>query len=158
MKCPERSSDEVGRLRALAEYGLDERAGLPSLDPIVDIAARLFGCPAAAVNMIGDDHVFLASSVGIGDCNMSREVSFCAHAINQDDVMVVEDATLDPRFHDNPIVEAGLIRFYAGVALRSPSGHALGALCVIDSNPHAAFSEQERVRLKEMAKLASDKL
>lgn len=158
MKCPERSADEAGRLRALAEYGLDERVGLPSLDPIVDMAARLFGCPTAAVNMIGDDHVFLASSTGVGECDMSRDVSFCAHAINQDDVMVIEDAALDVRFHDNPLVEAGMIRFYAGVALRSPSGHALGALCVIDSKPHASFPLQERFRLKEMSKLVSDKL
>ncbi len=158
MKCPDRSSDEAGRLRALAQYALDEQAGLPSLDPIVDMASRLFDCPTAAVNMIGDNHVFLASSVGVGECDMSRDVSFCAHAINQDDVMVVEDATLDARFHDNPIVEAGMIRFYAGVALRAASGHALGALCVIDSKPHASFSTQERARLKEMAKLVSDKL
>ncbi len=158
MKCPERSADEAGRLRALAEYGLDERVGLPSLDPIVDMAARLFGCPTAAVNMIGDDHVFLASSTGVGECDMSRDVSFCAHAINQDDVMVIEDAALDVRFHDNPLVEAGMIRFYAGVALRAPSGHALGALCVIDSKPHGSFPLQDRIRLQEMAKLVSDRL
>lgn len=158
MKCPQKSPDEAGRLRALAEYCLDEEAGLPSLDPIVAMAARLFGCPTAAVNMIGNDHVFLASSVGVGECDMSRDVSFCAHAINQDDVMVVEDAALDPRFHDNPLVEAGMIRFYAGVALRGPSGHALGALCVIDSEPHAAFAVLDRRQLKEMAKLVSDKL
>lgn len=158
MKCPDRSPDEAGRLRALAEYGLDEQAGLPSLNPIVDMAAKLFDCPTAAVNMIGDNHVFLASSTGVDECDMSRDVSFCAHAINQNDVMVIKDAALDPRFHDNPLVEAGMIRFYAGIALRSPSGHALGALCVIDQKPHASFAPQERVRLKEMAKLVSDRL
>lgn len=158
MKCPDRSPDEAGRLRALAEYSLDEQAGLPSLDPIVEMAAKLFDCPVAAVNMIGDNHVFLASSTGIGECDMRRDVSFCAHAINQNDVMVIEDATLDPRFHDNPLVEAGMIRFYAGIALRSPSGHALGALCIIDQTPHASFATQERTRLKQMAGLVSDKL
>lgn len=158
MRCPDRSPDEPGRLQALAEYGLDEEAGLPSLDPIVDLAAKIFDCEASAVNMIGDDHVFLASSCGIGDCDMSREVSFCAHAINQHEVMVVEDAALDPRFHDNPIVAAGMIRFYAGIALRSPSGHALGALCVLDSKPRAGFSLQDQTRLKELSRLVWDKL
>jgi diguanylate cyclase (GGDEF)-like protein/PAS domain S-box-containing protein len=131
---------------------------MPSLDPIVGMAVRLFGCPAAAVNMIGDDHVFLASSFGIGECDLRRDVSFCAHAINQDDVMVVEDAALDPRFHDNPLVAAGLIRFYAGVALRAPSGHALGALCVLDDKPRGRFSQQDRRQLAELGKLVSDKL
>ena len=158
MRCPERSPDEPGRLRALADYALDPKRGMPSLDPIVDLAVRLFDCPAAAVNMIGDDHVFLASSFGIEECDLRRDVSFCAHAINQDDVMVVEDATLDPRFHDNPLVTAGLIRFYAGVALRAPSGYALGALCVLDDRPRAAFSAQDRTQLAELAKMVSDKL
>ena len=108
--------------------------------------------------MIGDDHVFLASNSGVGDCDMSRDVSFCAHAINQDEVLVIEDAALDPRFHDNPIVTAGLIRFYAGVALKSPPGHALGALCVLDDKPHANFSLRDRARLKELAGMVSDKL
>ncbi len=158
MRCPDKSPDEPGRLRALGEYGLDPGRGLPSLDPIVDMAVRLFDCPAAAVNMIGDEHVFLAASSGIGECDLRREVSFCAHAINQDEVMVVEDAALDPRFHDNPIVAAGLIRFYAGVVLKSPSGHALGALCVLDDKPRPSFSQRDRARLKELAALVSDKL
>ena len=158
MKCPVRSGDEAGRLAALAEYGIDEREGLPSLQPIVEMAVRMFDCPAAAVNMVGDDHVFLAANEGVRDCDMSRDASFCAHAINQDDVMVVEDAAHDPRFHDNPLVKAGLIRFYAGVALKSPSGHALGALCVLDDAPHAAFAAEDRRRLMDLAALVSDKL
>jgi len=158
MRCPEISSDEAGRLLALSEYGLGADIGLPSLDPIVEIAARMFNVPAAAVNMIGSDHVFLASSTGIGECDMRRDVSFCAHAINQDEVMVIPDARLDPRFHDNPIVTAGMIRFYAGVALKAPSGHSLGALCVIDSEPRAALSSADETCLRDLAKMAVDKL
>lgn len=158
MKCPERSSDEMGRLAALAEYGLDDREGLPSLAPIVEMAVRMFDCPAAAVNMIGAAHVFLAANEGIGDFDPSRDVSFCAHAINEAGVLVVEDAALDPRFHDNPLVTDGLIRFYAGVALKSPSGHALGALCVLDPRPRASFALADRMRLRELASLVSDRL
>lgn len=158
MRCPEIKGNEAGRLQALAEYGLGADAPLPSLDPIVEIAQRMFGVPAAAVNMIGSDHVFLASSVGIGECDLRRDVSFCAHAINQDEVMVIPDARLDPRFHDNPIVAAGMIRFYAGVPLKSPSGHALGALCVIDSEPRPALSPADEACLRDLARLAADKL
>jgi diguanylate cyclase (GGDEF)-like protein/PAS domain S-box-containing protein len=73
--------------------------------------------------------------------------------------MVVPDATQDERFHDNPLVTgpAGL-RFYAGVPLTSPEGHALGALCVIDGRPRHDFSDEDRVRLRELAKMASDRL
>lgn len=158
MRCPDAIADETGRLRALADYGLDAETGLPSLDPVVEIALRMFDVPAAAVNIIGSETVFLAASVGVGACDMRRSVSFCAHAITQDEVMVIEDAALDPRFHDNPLVLANQIRFYAGVPLRSPEGHALGAHCIIDSTPHGQFLPEDRARLRDLARLASDQL
>lgn len=159
MRCPSALPDEPERLEALAQYGLSSDQPLPSLDPIVQIAAHAFDAPAAAVNMIGREEVFFAASIGIGDCDMRRDVSFCAHAITQDDVLVVEDARLDARFHDNPLVTGNAqIRFYAGVPVRSPDGHALGALCIVDSKPRAIFSREDRARLKDMAKLVSDRL
>lgn len=159
MRCPSALPDEPERLKALAQYGLSAERPLPSLDPVVQIAVRAFDVPAAAVNMIGRDEVFFAASAGIGECDMSRDVSFCAHAITQDDVLVVEDARLDARFHDNPLVTGSAqLRFYAGVPVRSPDGHALGALCIIDSKPRSSFSREDRGRLKEMAKLVSDRL
>jgi len=159
MKCPPVMAREAERLEALAEYGLSSKCRLPSLDSVVRLAASEFGMPVAAVNMIGSDHVYFAASVGVGDVDMSRDVSFCAHAITQDDVMVVPDATVDERFHDNPLVRgpAGL-RFYAGVPLLSPDGFALGALCVIDSNPHKEFSQEDRDRLRELADIAAYRL
>lgn len=159
MKCPAKFANESARLNALADYGLDQEQMLQSLDPVVRIASRMFDMPVAAVNMIGSDHVFFAASVGVGEVDMRRDVSFCAHAITQSDVMVVPDATLDERFHDNPLVvgEANL-RFYAGVPLLSPDGLALGALCVIDDRPHSDFSQEDRQRLLELAKMAADRL
>ncbi|RDU94530.1 putative bifunctional diguanylate cyclase/phosphodiesterase [Trinickia dinghuensis] len=161
MKCPPALATETERLKALSEYRLGRDRPLPSLDPVVQIAARMFGMPVAAVNMIGTDHVFFAASTGFDGTtvDMSRDVSFCAHAITQDEVMVVPDATLDERFHDNPLVtgSAGL-RFYAGVPLRSPEGYPLGALCIIDAVPHDDFSPDDRERLRELAKMAADRL
>jgi len=150
---------ETERLRALSEYGLDARRALPSLDPVVRIASRMFNMPVSAINMIGSDHVFFAASTGFEETDMRRDVSFCAHAVLQDDVMVVPDARLDDRFHDNPLVcGAASIRFYAGVPLNSPEGHPLGALCVIDTEPHSDFSDEDKDRLRELARMASDRL
>ena len=159
MKCPAIFPNESERLKALSGYGLDEEQILKSLDPVVHIASRMFDMPVAAINMIGNDHVFFAASVGIGKVDMRRDVSFCAHAITQTDVMVVPDATLDERFHDNPLVTGDTnLRFYAGVPLFSPEGLALGALCVIDDRPHNDFSQEDRQRLQELAKMAADRM
>lgn len=159
MKCPAIFPNEQERLKALSAYGFDAEQTLRSLDPVVHIATRMFDMPVSAVNMIGNDHVFFAASKGVGEVDMSRDASFCAHAINQPDVMVVPDATLDERFHDNPLViGTANLRFYAGVRLLSPEGLALGALCIIDDKPHHDFSKEDQERLAELAKMASDRL
>ncbi|GGY61843.1 bifunctional diguanylate cyclase/phosphodiesterase [Cellvibrio zantedeschiae] len=159
MHCPAIFPNEAERLKALTDYGFDNEQMIRSLDPVVRIASRMFDMPVAAVNMIGSDHVFFAASVGVGEVDMRRDVSFCAHAINQSDVMVVPDATLDVRFHDNPLVTGDAnLRFYAGAPLFSPDGHALGALCVIDGKPHHDFTQEDCQRLLELAKMASDRL
>lgn len=159
MKCPAILPTEPERLIALSNHGLDDESLVSRLDPVVQIAARMFNMPVAAVNMIGSDHVFFAASVGIGKVDMRRDVSFCGHAITQLEVMVVPDATLDERFHDNPLVTGDTnLRFYAGVPLFSPDGLALGALCVVDNKPHLDFSAEDQQRLKELAKMASDRL
>ncbi|WP_449448386.1 putative bifunctional diguanylate cyclase/phosphodiesterase [Thermomonas brevis] len=163
MKCPPALPGDSERVKALSDYGLSEDRPLPSLDPLVQLAARSLGMPMAAVNMIGSDQVFFAASVGIESggegVDMRRDVSFCAHAIAQHGVMVVPDAALDERFHDNPLVAgpAGF-RFYAGVPLLSPQGQPLGALCVLDQRPRHDFSDADRQCLRELAKIASDRL
>lgn len=160
MKCPPILNAESERLEALADHGLHSKKTLPSLDPVVRIAARMFGMPMAAVNMIGDDHVFFVASTGLNPgVDMSRDASFCAHAIAQTGVMVVPDTLEDVRFHDNPLVTgpAG-VRFYAGVPLLSPDGHPMGALCVLDAQPHRDFTSDDQERLNELARMASDRL
>ena len=163
MKCPPALPWEHERLEALARYGLGPDQPLPGLDAIAQLAARSLGMPMAAINMVGDDHVFFAASAGIqadaDGIDMAREVSFCAHAIAQDGVLVVNDATRDERFHDNPLVTgAAGMRFYAGVPVLSSDGYPLGALCVIDQRPHETFSEQDRQHLRELAQVVADRL
>lgn len=159
MKCPAILPTEPKRLEALSKYGLGNELPLASLDPVVRIAAHMFNMPVSVVNMIGSDHVFFAASIGVSEIDKGRDVSFCAHAINQRDVMVVPDALADERFYDNPLVTGATgLRFYAGVPLFSPDGMALGALCVVDTVPHDDFSPEDAERLRELAQMASDRL
>lgn len=159
MRCPPVFDSEPQRLAALAEYEFDEGEELPSLAPIVSMATKIFNVPVSAVNLVGNDHVFFAASTGISGADMRRDVSFCAHAIAQEDVMVVPDALHDERFHDNPLVQrTSGIRFYAGVPLVSPKGWPLGALCVIDHQPRGGLSDADKSALRELARIVADKM
>lgn len=82
-----------------------------------------------------------------------RNVSFCGHAINYQDVMCVSNALEDQRFFENPLVVGEpFIRFYAGAPLIIDGGYAIGTLCLIDDKPRV-LTEADLVMLQELAKM-----
>jgi PAS domain S-box-containing protein len=144
MKAPLRPVHERGRLEALARYDLLDTGAEQSLDDLTALAAHICGTPVSTIALIDEHRQWYKSRAG--DFVMTetpRDVSFCGHAILQDDVFIVSDATLDERFADNPLVTADPnIRFYAGVPLVTGDGHALGAFCVIDREPRKLTAAQ----------------
>lgn len=69
--------------------------------------------------------------------------SICAHALLDNDVLVVPDTREDIRFARNPLVtgEAPLY-FYAGALLKTADGLPLGTVCVLDRKPRQLTDEQ----------------
>lgn len=129
--------NELQRLAHLHALNILDSGREQSFDDIACLAMSLCRTPIAVVSLIDSDRQWFKSCVGLHATETSRDVSFCAHAIlRPDDLLVVEDATQDPRFHDNPLVLGDEhIRFYAGAPLVSAEGHAFGTLCVIDRVP-----------------------
>ncbi len=131
-------TDETARLSALKAYGVLYTAPEAAFDDIVGLAARLCEAPTALISLVGEHEQWFKARVGLDACSTPRDLSFCDHAMHGEDIMVVPDATLDPRFADNALVTGEPhIRFYAGAPLVSNDGHPLGSLCVIDSRPRA---------------------
>ncbi|WP_119717617.1 sensor domain-containing diguanylate cyclase [Cognatilysobacter tabacisoli] len=135
---PERPENDAARVAALHAYRILDTAPETDYDDLVRIASGICGTPMGSVSLVDADRQWLKSMHGFDASPTSpREASFCAHAILQPDrVMVVPDALLDARFHDNPHVTEGGIRFYAGAPLVGEGGHAFGSLCVLDAKPH----------------------
>ena len=151
--------NEDARLAALAEYDLLSGTDDVDLSEVVQLACRMFEVPIALVSLVERDTQVFKARVGIDACGTDRSISFCAHAIAQGDIFVVPDAALDLRFATNPLVLGEpFIRFYAGVPLRAPSGHAIGSLCIIDRRPRHGLSQAERVDLQALASIVVDRL
>ena len=143
MKAAPLPDDESERLKALREYSILDSDAEKTFDDIVALAAFICGTPMSAITLIDEHRQWFKSRMGLDDPETSREVAFCAHAILQDEIMIVEDATRDQRFLDNPyVIGSPDIRFYAGMPLINPDGFKLGTICVIDNRPRGITPQQ----------------
>jgi GAF domain-containing protein len=135
--------NEVKRLKVLWQYDVLDTVPEEVFDDLTDLAAHICEAPVALISLVDENRQWFKSQVGTSVKETSRDISFCAHAILNDGLLVISDATKDPRFSDNPMVTgAQKIRFYAGAPLVTPDGHALGTLCVLDKKPRKLRPEQ----------------
>lgn len=133
---PKFPENENERLNAVKQYGLLDTLAEKDFDNITNLIATLCEVPISLITLLDTDRNFLKSHHGIPFNESPREISFCGHAIlSNDDIFVIEDARLDERFHDNPLVKEFNAIFYAGVPLVNPDGYKLGTLCVYDHKP-----------------------
>jgi len=152
---------EQHRIAALTALDVMDTRPEPRFDRITALAGSIFDVPIAVVSLIDSQRQWFKSRLGLDACETRRDIAFCSHAIElpKGAVMVVEDATLDPRFADNPLVTGPPhVRFYAGAVLTTSSGHNLGTLCVIDTRPRTDFGEAQREQLRALAAVVVDEL
>jgi len=153
-------ADEPLRLRDLERHAVIGLTSDPHFERLVDLAASLFDAPMVAISLVGDERQWFLASRGLGGLRETpRSTAFCAHAIAGTGVMVVPDALSDERFRSNPLVLGQPhIRFYAGAPLRSPDGHNLGTLCVLDTTPRPLLDPNGQQRLQWLADLVMREL
>ena len=130
--------DETQRLATLQMYGVLDTAQDQALHDLALLAAQICETPIAFVALLDERRQWFAAKVGFDAPETPRDVSFCAHALVERDLLIVPDARRDERFAKNPTVTGEpRIRFYASAPLIAPEGAILGALCVVDRKPRA---------------------
>lgn len=137
MVIPAKPRNEEARRRILGEYNILNTAAEKDFDDIVKLAAHACDMPISLLCLISEDKSWFKAQYGIKFQETAREYSFCAHAIlSPYEILSVENAHEDPRFHDNPLVNGyPNVVSYVGIPIINPEGYALGVLCVIDNKP-----------------------
>jgi PAS domain S-box-containing protein len=150
--------EEVQRLQVLKALNLLDTPPEERFDRITRLAGRLFRAPIVLLSLMDEDRQWFKSRVGIDLVEVPSSLSFCQYTVRQDEVFVVEDARLDPRFADNPFVTgAPGVCFYAGFPLRTSEGCRVGSLCVIDVVPRE-FDAEQRQLLRDVGQIAANEV
>ena len=135
--------DEGARLEALRAYDILDTQPEPAFERIARLAAAITRMPIVLVSLVDERRAWFKAAIGLEAREVPREQSFCSCALPGKEILLVEDAAADPRFADSPLVTGSpFIRSYAGAPLLSRSGHAVGVLCAIDSQPRRLDTEQ----------------
>jgi len=151
------SLDEARRLRVLLDLNILDTPTEERFDRITRMAARLFDVPMAFVSLVDANRLWFKSQVGFPFNETPSDKSFCTHAIQQDEMMVVQDAATDMRFAASPYVTGfPQVRFYAGLPI-SHNGAYIGTFCLVDSSPRT-FSDDDRALLRDLASMVANEV
>lgn len=155
---PDLPNNESHRLRALESLRILDTKAEERFDRITRIAKKLFNVPIALVSLVDANRQWFKSTQGLAAQETERDISFCGHVILTDDIMIVEDASLDYRFSDNPLVLGDPnIKFYLGCPLKIKNQYNVGTLCLIDRKARKFGPEDIQV-IRDLADMVQAEL
>ncbi|MEH6401969.1 MAG: sensor domain-containing diguanylate cyclase [Sneathiella sp.] len=155
---PHIPEDEDHRLKSLQSLNILDTPPEERFDRLTRLAKRMFNVPIAIMSLIDSERQFFKSKVGVKITETPRDISFCAHTILNEKILVIPDTKKDRHFANNPLVTGGPeIRFYAGCPLHHFDGSSLGALCIMDTKVRN-FDDEDLKTLKDLAALVEGEL
>jgi len=155
---PKIPNNEVERLQLLRTLNILDTSYEERFDRVTRMAKRIFNVSISLVSLVDEDRQWYKSKQGLNAFESPRDISFCGHAINQEGLFIIPDASKDERFVDNPLVTgAPYIRFYAGYPLKLRQGINIGTLCIIDPSPKV-LNEEDQQLLKDLGAMVEQEI
>jgi len=155
---PKIPNNEVERLQLLRTLNILDTSYEERFDRVTRMAKRIFNVSISLVSLVDEDRQWYKSKQGLNAFESPRDISFCGHAINQEGLFIIPDASKDERFVDNPLVTgAPYIRFYAGYPLKLKQGINIGTLCIIDPSPKV-LNEEDQQLLKDLGAMVEQEI
>lgn len=137
------SKNEVERLETLMEYKILDTSPDTVYDDIVKYTSIICKMPIALISFLDEDRQWFKASIAFNISEIPRNISFCNHTIQQNDIFIVENALTDDRFKNNPLViDTPKVVFYAGYPLQTPNGYNIGTISIIDHESRNLSQEQ----------------
>lgn len=149
-KAPILANEEM-RLKSLLDLQILDTLPEEVFQNITELASAICETPIALISLIDSDRQWFKARVGLSATQTPRDVSFCGHAIHQDNLFLVEDSDNDQRFSDNPLVLGEpKVKFYAGFPIKAENGLGIGTVCVIDHKVRK-LNDWQKSALKKLA-------
>ncbi|HTU30621.1 MAG TPA: bifunctional diguanylate cyclase/phosphodiesterase [Solirubrobacteraceae bacterium] len=150
------------RLSALRELGIIDTDPEAEFDRFTALAAELLKAPVSTITLIDSDRQFWKSAYGItGSWAEARGTplshSLCQEPMTTGTPLVLSDLRADRERADCLALRDLDVVAYAGMPLVLADGFAVGALCVIDHEPHE-WTERDLATLSSLAEMVSSML
>jgi signal transduction histidine kinase len=144
--------NEALRLKNLLSYNILDTEDDKEFNNLVELAAQVCNCKYALITFIDKERQWFKAKRNVNVSETPRDISFCAHTILQDKVMVIKDAKKDKRFFDNPLVTGKhKISFYASAPITSTAGYRIGSVSAMDKKAKTVFSPVQKKTLQIIA-------
>ena len=138
---------EAKRIEALKSLQILNTPDERIFDNVTELLATILNVPISLISLVDEKRQWFKSKHGLEVSETPREISFCTHAIQSEDKkeFIVENATNDDMFKDNPLVTGSpKIRFYVGIPLAF-NNYLIGTLCAIDDKPRKLSNDELKI-------------
>ena len=130
-------NNAIDRTKLIKSYGFVEQLASNEnfLRESLELAIKTADSSIAYISLLDDKKQYILSQSSSILSTINVEDSVCQYTIKENQYLEIEDARIDRRTKDLPIIHEENIAFYGGVPLTNNANIKIGALCVMDTEP-----------------------